>query len=309
MKTSDSMIARVDEYLQYRRSLGFALRIEGGMLRGFGKFADECGHRGPPTCDLAIRWARLPSKADRLYWARRIEVLIGFARYCQIFDARTEIPPKHIFGPAHRRNTPYIYTDSQLRALAATGPGADSQGGFRQLAYATLFGLLACTGLRISEALQLRIDDVDLKQGVITVRESKRRRSRLVPIHRTAKVRLRDFADQRNRRFPHASFFFVNQSGNRLPYSTVRTAFRGLSDALKWGKEGKHPRLHDLRHTFACRVLQKWQRRASGQEDRIDWLSRYLGHKRVSDTYWYLSATPELFASAVGKFKYPGTNL
>ena len=308
MKTSDSMTARVEEYLRYRRALGFALRIEGGMLHGFARFADESGHRGPPTCDLAIRWARLPSKADRLYWARRIEVLIGFARYCKIFDARTEIPPRHIFGPAHRRTTPYIYSNSQLRALAARGSESDSHSGFRQLTYATLFGLLACTGLRISEALRLHTDDVDLKQGVITVRESKRRRCRLVPIHRTTQSRIRHYDTQRNKRFPHATFFFVNQFGSCLPYSTARGAFRKLSDTLGWVKDGKRPRLHDLRHTFACRVLLKWQRRPTRQEDRIDWLSRYLGHERVSDTYWYLSATPELFAATVRQFKYPSTH-
>jgi integrase len=308
MKTSDSMVARVDEYLRYKRSLGYSLRIEGAMLRSFARFADESGHHGPLTNDISISWARLPTKGSRLYWARRIEILIGFANYCKIFDVRTEIPPRHIFGPAHRRTVPYLYSSSQLRLLANKGPESDSTGGFKQLTHATLFGLLACTGLRISEALGLLIDDVDLKQGVITVRESKRRRSRLVPVHRTAKLHLHDYAARRDIRFPSATFFFVSQSGDRLPYTTVRTTFLCLTDALGWAKCAKRPHIYDLRHTFACRVLEKWQRRATGQEDRIDWLSRYLGHESVSETYWYLSATPGLFTATVSRFKYPKPN-
>jgi hypothetical protein len=111
------MLTRVEEYLRYRRALGYALRIEGGMLLNFARFADQESHRGPLTCDLATRWARLPAKADRLYWARRIEVLLGFARYCKIFDPQTEIPPRHVFGPAHRRKTPYVYSCRQLEQL------------------------------------------------------------------------------------------------------------------------------------------------------------------------------------------------
>ena len=173
------------------------------------------------------------------------------------------------------------------------------------LTYATVFGLLACTGLRISEALQLRIEDVDLKHRVITVKESKCRRLRLVPLHRTAIAPLRNYAKQRDRRFPGAVFFFVNRAGDRLPYSTIRNAFRSLTVHLGWRKHGNRPRMHDLRHTFACRVLLKWRRRKAGQENRINWLSHYLGHERVSDTYWYFSATPQLFAATAKEFKCP----
>jgi integrase len=303
MKRSDSMLTRVEEYLRYRRALGYALRIEGGMLLNFARFADKEGHRGPLTCDLAARWARLPAKADRLYWARRIEVLICFARYCKIFDPQTEIPPRHLFGPAHRRKAPYIYSWRQLEELLSAARRRSCDGALDT--YFTLFGLLACTGLRISEALGLRRDEIDLKQGVVTVRESKRRRFRLVPLHPSAVPPLEEYAAKRDTRFSEAAFFFVNHCGDRLPYSTVRHTFRKLTLRLGWFKNGKRPRLHDLRHSFACRVLTKWQSRRLGQEDRIDWLSRYLGHERVSDTYWYLSSTPELFAAAVKRFKPP----
>lgn len=301
MKTGDSMTSKVEEYLHYRRCLGYALRIEGGMLLNFARYADQCGHRGTLSCELMTRWARLPVHADRLYWARRIEVLIGFARYCQLFDPRNEIPPRYIFGPAHRRTAPYIYTASQLKLLVREAnqmPSKDSIG-----TNSTLLGLLACTGLRISEALGLEIGDVNLQQGTLIIRESKRRKWRLVPLHSSALAPLRKYANRRMQRFPGASHFFVNHSGHRLPYSTIRTVFRGLTRQLGMLKEGKRPRLHDLRHTFACRVLLNWSRRTDGHENRIDWLSHYMGHERVSDTYWYLSATPQLFAIAAARFE------
>ena len=206
-------------------------------------------------------------------------------------------------------STPAGYTlylfPSQLKALVANGCNYQSEHKLRYLTYATVFGLLACTGLRISEALKLRIEDIDFDQRVITIKESKCRRLRLVPLHPTAMAPLGEYALQRQRRFPGARFFFVSRTGDRLPYSTIRTAFRKLRAQLGWIKDGSRPRMHDLRHTFACRVLLKWRHLKAGQENRIDWLSHYLGHERVSDTYWYLSATPQLFAATAKEFKFP----
>ena len=128
MKTDDTMLERVEEYLRYRRALGYALRIEGEMLLGFGRFADQAGHRGPLTSSLAIRWARLPAKASRIYWAKRLEAVVGFARYCRIFDDRSQIPSKRMFGPAHRRNPSFLYSQRQLRPLADPGPDSDCPG-------------------------------------------------------------------------------------------------------------------------------------------------------------------------------------
>lgn len=273
----------------------------------FGRFADQAGHRGPLTSSLAIRWARLPAKASRLYWAKRLEAVVGFARYCRIFDDRSQIPSKRMFGPAHRRNPPFLYSQRQLRQLADPGPDSDCPGNLMKMTYATVFGLLACTGLRISEALRLRQADVDLDSAIITVRQSKCRRLRIVPLHPSASAALRTYAKRRDRRFPGADFFFANRSGQAIAYSTIRSAFRNLTIQLGWVDEGKRPRLHDLRHTFASRVLRKWNNRSDGGENRIDWLSIYLGHECVSDTYWYLTAVPDLFAVSAKRFQCPQT--
>lgn len=293
-----TITAWVEEYLEHRRSLGFALRIEGGQLRNFAQYADRIGHTGALTRELVYQWAKLPSKADRLYTARRVEVARGFARYHAIFNHQTEIPT-NIFGPAHRRTPPYIYTTEEIKQLIRAARRL--HGDLRAHTYATLFGLIACTGLRISEALRLRIDEVDLNEGVITVVASKNHITRLVPLHDSAKNRLRAYARRRNALFSQAECFFVSHQGTRLPYSTVRTNFAKLRPILSGNQRA--PRIHDLRHTFACRVLRNYQLRGDRAGNELTVLSRYLGHNQVSDTYWYLTGIPELLAEAASRFK------
>jgi integrase len=169
----------------------------------------------------------------------------------------------------------------------------------------TLVGLIACTGLRISEALQLRVQDVDLDHGVLSVRESKFRISRLVPVHRSTVKALRRYASHRHRLWPHASHFFVSHRGGPLPKSTVGQTFRRLARDILPTSNRSSVRIHDLRHTFACRVIEGWERTKRRAAGRIAVLSRYLGHARVTDTYWYLSATPQLLEAATGNFKSP----
>jgi integrase len=229
--------------------------------------------------------------------------LIGLARYLKIFDPRTEIPSRYIFGPAHRRNTPYIYSPNQISKLVEIARQQPSKDLLQT--HATIIGLLACSGLRVSEALVLQITDVDLEQGILSIRESKGRRLRLVPLHLSTIQVLRDYDARRAKLFPRASLFFVNHSGYRLSYTTLRGAFRAAVRKLGLAQQGKNPRLYDLRHTFATRVLLKWHRKQPGKDNRIDWLSRYLGHEQVSDTYWYFTATPQLFRATARCFVNP----
>jgi integrase len=186
MSMQKTMVNQVNEYLAYRRKLGFQLKIEGGQLLNFAKYADNSGHVGPVTTELILRWARLPGKASHLYQARRVEVVRCFAKYQAIFSPKTEIPPPRILGPAHRRTEPYIYSQQQISALLKACTQLKPVDGLRPHTYATLFGLIACTGLRISEALKLSREDVDLVNGVLSISESKFHKSRLVPLHPSA---------------------------------------------------------------------------------------------------------------------------
>jgi integrase len=291
-----TMRSRVEAYLKQRRALGYRLRIEGQMLLNFARYADRSGHRGPLTRALALRWAALPKTTSRLYWARRLEVVLLFARHQVAIEPATEIPPRYVFGPAHRRQTPHLYGAGQVHQLLARS--SRLPGTLRALTYKTLLGLLACAGLRISEALALEVGDVDLARGCILVRESKYHHSRWVPLHPTALASLRHYDRRRRTIFPEARHFFVSDRGRRFAYTTVRVVFRQLARGLKSNGARPRVRLHDLRHTFACRVLLHWQRTAYGATGRMTVLSRYLGHSRVSDTYWSLTATPKLLKEA-----------
>jgi integrase len=297
------MLSRVRAYLEQRRALGYKLRIEGQMLINFARAADAAGHRGPLTRELALRWAGQPPLADRLYHARRLEVLRVFACHQVALEPATEIPPRHVFGPAHRRQTPHLYSSAQIHHLLRR---ADQlQGRLRPLAYRTLIGLLACTGLRISEALALEVRDVDLTQGVLLVRNSKYHQTRWVPLHPTSVPPLRLYARARAKLFPAARHFFVSDRGEQFAYTTVRDVFRELAHGLIPNSGRRKVRLHDLRHTFACQVLLRWQRSKRGAGGRLLILSRYLGHTQVRHTYWYLSAIPELLRETARRFDAP----
>jgi len=303
-----TMTARVEEYVAYRRALGYQIRSEAQMLQSFARYADDMGHQGPLTTELALQWARLPEGSSRLYQARRLEVVRTLARYLAPREPGTEIPSQGLLGPAHARGPAFLYAESDIAALMTAARSLAPVGGLRPLTYATLIGLLASTGLRITEALTLRAEDVDLQAGVLTIRRTKFRKSRLVPLHTSAVGPLRDYAADRDRRCgrnPDMTFF-VSATGCRLPYTTVRHTFHALLRQAMPGvvPVGRvRPRLHDFRHTFVCRRLLAWYREGVDIDRVIDQLSAYLGHVKVSDTYWYLTGVPELLAIAGQRFE------
>jgi integrase len=183
-----TMAERVEEYLAYRRALGYQIRVEGRMLQSFACYADTSGHRGPLTSELALRWARLPEQGSRLYKARRLEVVRTLARYLACREPGTEIPLRGLLGPAHARRPAFLYSEADITALIRAAQALTPKNGLRPRTYAALIGLLACTGLRIAEALALRADDLDWERGVLTVRHTKFHKSRLVPLDTSVSV-------------------------------------------------------------------------------------------------------------------------
>lgn len=301
-----SMSTKVQRYLEFRRGLGYQLRTEGMLLEQFGAFADAAGHRGPLTTDLALRWAQLPVDCDRLYAARRLEIVRCFARHLVVTEPGTEVPLRGLLGPAHRRTSPYIYSEAEIAALLAAAKQLAPTSGLKPQTYATLLGLLACTGLRISEALHLGRVDADLGSGVLTIRRTKFRKTRLVPMHPSTTSALQAYASIREQLAAQTEgdCFFVSDSGQALHYSTVRGVFSKLCDSLNiTGTGRRRPRLHDLRHTFACRRIEQCYDSHADVDQAVSALSIYLGHAKVSDTYWYVTATPDLLARAAQRFE------
>lgn len=305
MKRYPSMVALSEDYLAARRKLGFSLKVEGQQLLGFARYADETGHAGPLTTELALQWAKLPRNAAPEYWSRRLGIVRRFAKYRSLFDPATEIPPVRLLGPAHRRPAPYIYSTEEIEALLQACAKLGPAGGLRPRTFVTLFGLLASTGLRISEALRLTRKDVDLGASVLSVAETKFTKSRLVPLHDSAARELRKYAKHRDRRHrllsTHA--FFVTELGTSLKYWRTFMLFSRLRDDLGWSGP-RRPRIHDLRHTFAVMRILQWYHEGADVDQKIAALSTYLGHVKVTDTYWYLTAVPELLAVASERYEH-----
>ena len=303
-----SMQHLVQEYLDERRGLGFALTIPGAQLLAFARFADASGHRGPLTRQLITSWARDEAKrATPLTWARRIEVVRPFAEHRAPIEPGTYVPDADTFGRSRRRLAPHIYTDREVTDLLAAAGRLSPKGTLRPMTYRALFGLIAATGLRLSEALRLQCADVDLDAGMLTVRQTKFAKLRIVPLHPTTVRALKQYLTLRQRHLPTAQGgpFLASARGTALAKRTVHWVFDRLRKQLGWTARGGHaaPRIHDLRHTFICRRVQLWHANGTDIDNAMVALSTYVGHAKVSDTYWYLTAAPDLMSVAARRFE------
>jgi integrase/recombinase XerD len=296
-----SYTGAVEEYLGLRRGLGFKLRDAGRALLDFAAFLDR--EQAPHmTSELALRWAMLPHQCQPALWAARLCYVRGFARYRLAADPCTEIPPSTLLPFQPQRARPYLYSDQEIERLLAAASTLPPVGGLRGATYHCLFGLLTVTGLRISEAIALEPCDVGLQHGVLTIRGAKFGKSRLVPLHLSSQRVLARYARRRDRHLgrSHAPRFLVNDHGRPLESSNVRRVFYKLSRqiGLRGPTDSHGPRLHDFRHRFAVTTLMRWYRSGQDAERRLPVLATYLGHAHIADTYWYLSAHPQLMGLA-----------
>lgn len=294
----------VENYLRTRRALGFGLQREARLLPDFVAALDRAGQR-TVTIEAALAWATRPVRADRSWWATRLGVVRGFARWQQAFDPATEMPPADLLPARHRRAVPYPYTDADIAALMRAARGIPAP--LRAATYETLIGLLAVTGMRVGEVIDLDRGDVDQGEGLLVVRGAKFNKSREVILHPSTVDALCRYATVRERRCPHprTAAWFVSLAGTRLIYSNVHFTFHRLVTQLGLRPRSQRcrPRLHDLRHRFAVTTLLGWYRDGEDVETRLAQLSTYLGHLNPSDTYWYLQAAPELLALAAHRLE------
>ena len=290
----------LQEYLAMRRSLGFELTSPAYDLRNFVAFLQE--ERAPYiTTELALRWALQPNQAQPATRAARLATVRRFAAWRSATDRRTQVPPKGLLPHRYRRKHPYIYSDEEIENIIQTAARLPSPTGLRALTYATLYGLLAVTGMRVSEALNLDRGDVDLEEGILTIRRAKFGKTRLVPVHASTREALILYSRRRDRIVVVSLTrgFFVAERGTRMTGCMARYTFAkisreiGLRAPVQGGRRHGHgPRLHDMRHRFAVRTLIQWYRDGLDVEREIPKLATYLGHVHVNDTYWYLEAVP-----------------
>jgi integrase len=299
-----TLTARLDEYLRVRRSLGYDLAFPARVMRVFTAFADD-QNVDHITVDLFLRWKESYGHAGNSTWARRLGMVRGFAGWLQAQDGRTEVPPAGLITGKLRRSRPYIYSEREVAEIVARATKLPSVYGMRGWTCSTLFGLIAVTGLRINEAISLDDRDVDLEEGVITVRRGKNGTARYVPIATSTASKLHAYRAERERLFglgPGA--FFLIDTGARPTDCFARYNFALVSQALRLRKQqrchrhGRGPRIHDLRHTFAVRTIIGWYRKGVDPDREMIKLSTYLGHVKPELTYWYIEAVPELLQLA-----------
>ncbi len=291
------------DYLTVRRALGARMERGEALLK---QFVDYCDSRGidTVTVEIAQTWAMLPSNQSVVWWNTRLCAVRPFARWLRAVTPATEVPPTDLFGRINaRRSNPHIYTDVEIVALMTACSHFHTF--ILRATYETLIGLLAVTGMRIGEAINLDDDDIDWEQQTLTLRSTKFGGSRLLCLQTSTIHALRSYMGRRDSLLPNRATknLFVSCRGTRLFHSAVTEAFHRT---LEWAHlqpdaSGHRPRVHDLRHTFAVTTLRDWHFAGVDVEVRLPLLSTYMGHVKPKDTYWYLSASPELLAAAAAR--------
>ncbi len=300
----------LDDYLKLRRALGFKLENAERCLRGFVWFLEDEGTKRITT-ELALRWARRPPNGEPSTWAQRLRHIRLFGAWYRARDPRTEVPDAGLLAASVFRKPPFIFSQQQIADIVRKAEELPCKRGVRSSTFSTMFGLLAVAGLRVSEAVALDRSDVDLQAGLLTVRNTKFNKTRLVPLSKSAIAALRRYAKRRDRALPEVRTpaFFISERGCRVSGWATRYNFAKVSRAAGLRvpaggyRHGHGPRLHDLRHSFAARTMVDWYRADVDVERELPKLSAYLGHRHINDTYWYIEAVPELLQLATERVR------
>jgi len=294
----DNMLTHIEHYLGYRRALGYGMEVDEKILRAFDRFASKRGYAGPLQRTWVDEFVTEPRDVDPAYHAVRLRILHDFARHWAAYDSRVEVPFRRIVSSGYRRTEPRIYTDEEVQMLMAAARTCHVDRGIPGETYATIIGLMACSGIRTGEAATLRKRDVDWHQSLLRIRQSKGRPLRLVPLHYTTMAALESFAELRDQHYPHpaSDHFFLNKNGEAMTAKAISATFYRIrfrsGIAIPLGSRA--PRAYDLRHTFACNCLVRWLREGVDLSRSMHTLATYLGHEDLNDTYWYLSGVPAL---------------
>ena len=281
----------LDEYVALRRATGFKFSTPVFYLRSFVAFAAKRGDRRVRAV-TAVKWASLTKMPEQRY--RRLRAVARFAEHLRAEDPRHELPPARLFASSPSRPTPRIFTEEEIARIMSWAAEVGRDDDLLGKTYSTLYGLLVTTGMRLSEAISLRLSDVN-SEG-LTIRKAKFGKSRFLPLHPTTMSVLRSYLRERRRVVADTDVVFLSHRRGPMSRHTVLTIFRQITEmaGIKKDAFGKRPRVHDLRHTFTVRSLERCPVGRDRVERHIVALTTYLGHTRVESTYWYLEATPRL---------------
>lgn len=294
------------DYLDARRTAGFALTSQARILNGFVRHLAATG-ASSITIENSLAFATQPAQATPIWWAHRLSVVRRFAVWVQLFEPVTQIPPPGLLPSPNSRRQPHIYTVDEIAKLLLAARSL--RPALHAATHETLIGLLAVTGMRVGEAISLNIADVGLDEQLVYVRNGKFGKQRVIPVHSTTAAKLADYIRHRTARWPTGDQapLFVSNTGNRLPYTSAHDVFARLVDHAGINTTtGHRARLHDFRHRFAVETLLGWYRAGDDVAALLSVLSTFLGHVKPSNTYWYLTATPELFGLVADRLQQGG---
>jgi integrase len=273
--------------------MGYKLEDVAYVLKSFARYAERHGDEHVVT-QTAVTWAEGASSQSRRH--RRLQAVIRFARFMRVEDGRHEVPPGGTFAPSGVRRSPYVFSDEEIRLLIIESRHLRPVSSLRPHTYSTIFGLLAVTGLRVSEALRLKISD--LTPDGLVIRNTKFRKDRLVPIHKTTAEALGEYMTRRGKGVFCDDTLFISNEGRRISYLATWETFHKVCQRAGIPRQcgAARVRLHDLRHTFAVRSLEAAPDSRRAVTSHMVALMTYLGHASLASTYWYLESTPELMA-------------
>lgn len=296
--------AALADYLQMRRSLGYRLERPEKLLNQFLDHLEATG-TATLTSDAALAWACLPVGGDVNWWAHRLSVVRVFAKYVRTLDPMTEVPATDLLPWRCHRAVPYLYSPANIIALLDAAQALSTP--LRRATLSTLIGLLSVTGMRVGEAIALDRGDVDLRHGRLVIQHGKFGKSRELVLHESTVDALRRYLGQRDRLLPAPSStaLLISIAGTRLRYCNVHWTFQRLVRiaGLTPRSAACRPRIHDLRHSFAVNAMLDAYAAGQDGQARLTLLSSYLGHVDPANTYWYLSASPELLAMAAHRLQ------
>lgn len=303
----------VHDYLKQRRQLGYQLTIDGRQLLNFARFAEEQGARLPLTVSLARNWAGVAPSGSAIAMARRVSLLRPFSRYLSTLDPAQDLLPTRLMGPTHRRLPPFIYSEEDIAGLMTACDSLFSNVGLRPHTLRTLIGLMVSTGLRPGEAVRLKLQDVNMEESELVINSSKGWKRRFVPVTTSTVAALQAYQKCRDRLVPYSASdaFFVNDHGRPLDIRAADYAFGLLRSQQGFSRQnnGRQPRLYDMRHTFICNRVLAWYEADENINCLMPQLSQYIGHKKVSDTYWYIQSIPALMNAAASRFEHHQQNM
>lgn len=297
---------QVKEYLEYKRSLGFKLKADEIVLKGFVQYTLEKDYDGSLCKDIVLDWIASGVNSDKTM-GRKLEVIMPFSKYAAAFDENAVVINKQIFSNVRARPAPYIYTEDETIKLMKQCSKLYSPDGIRALSVATVIGLLWSCGLRPSEPINLTVGDVNTDECFLHIRKTKFLKERIIPIDKSVAKKLYEYKCKINEklglRLPDMPFFYTTH-GKPLTERALEYAFKLIRPCINANPVGyPYVRLYDFRHTMACRTIQKWTEQGIDVNKNLYILSTYLGHVRPQDTYWYISSTPEIMKLSCLKYE------